>query len=83
MSYPVVVKLSPLLVDLFPGSTRQVGLEASSVAEMIDELDRRWPGCATAFAIPGRRSVVTLIFSSTVKERSWRRRSCRALWFSS
>lgn len=40
----IVVKLSPLLVDLFPGSTRKVELEAGTVVEMIDELDRRWPG---------------------------------------
>jgi molybdopterin synthase sulfur carrier subunit len=40
----VTVKLSPLLVDLFPGSSRRVELEAASVREVIDELDRRWPG---------------------------------------
>jgi molybdopterin synthase sulfur carrier subunit len=40
----IVVKLSPLLVDLFPGSTRRVDLDASTVREMINELDRRWPG---------------------------------------
>ena len=44
MSSPVVVKLTPLLVDLFPGSTRRVELEAGTVAEMVDALDRRWPG---------------------------------------
>lgn len=44
MTVPVVVKLTPLLVDLFPGSTRRVEMEASSVAEMVAELDRRWPG---------------------------------------
>ena len=41
---PVVVKLSPLLVDLFPGSSRRVEMQASTVAQVIDELDRRWPG---------------------------------------
>ena len=41
---PVVVKLSPLLVDLFPGSSRRVEIEAATVAEMIDGLDHRWPG---------------------------------------
>ena len=41
---PVVVKLTPLLVDLFPGSSRRVELEADTVAAMVDELDRRWPG---------------------------------------
>jgi molybdopterin synthase sulfur carrier subunit len=41
---PVVVKLSPLLVDLFPGSVRRVEMQADSVAAMVHELDRRWPG---------------------------------------
>lgn len=40
----ITVKLSPLLVDLFPGSTRRVDMEAASVREMIDQLDQRWPG---------------------------------------
>ena len=44
MALPVIVKLSPLLVDLFPGSTRRVELEAATVDEMIDALDTRWPG---------------------------------------
>ena len=44
MASPVVVKLTPLLVDLFPGSTRRVEIEAGTVADMVDELDRRWPG---------------------------------------
>lgn len=41
---PVVVKLSPLLVDLFPGSARRVEMQAGTVAQVIDELDRLWPG---------------------------------------
>ncbi len=41
---PVVGKLSPLLVDLFPGSVRRVEMQADSVAAMVHELDRRWPG---------------------------------------
>ncbi|TKT74987.1 MoaD/ThiS family protein [Aquamicrobium sp. LC103] len=40
----ILVKLSPLLVDLFPGSARRVEIEAASVKEMVDALDRRWPG---------------------------------------
>ncbi|MEO3387697.1 MoaD/ThiS family protein [Mesorhizobium sp. CAU 1741] len=40
----IVVKLSPLLVDLFPGSSRRVEVEAATVSEAVDELDRRWPG---------------------------------------
>lgn len=40
----VVVTLSPLLVDLFPGSTRHVEVEAATVGAMILALDQRWPG---------------------------------------
>lgn len=40
----VVVTLSPLLVDLFPGSTRRVEVEAATVSDMIGALDQRWPG---------------------------------------
>jgi molybdopterin converting factor small subunit len=43
---PVVVRLPGILVDLFPGSLRRVDMSASTVGEMIDELDRRWPGMA-------------------------------------
>jgi hypothetical protein len=41
---PIIVKLPGLLVDLFPGSVRRVEMRAGTVAEMIDELDRLWPG---------------------------------------
>jgi molybdopterin synthase sulfur carrier subunit len=41
---PVVVTLPAALVRLFPGAVRQVELPASSVREMIDALDARWPG---------------------------------------
>jgi sulfur-carrier protein len=40
----VVVRLPAILVDLFPGSLRRVEVEASTVDEMVDELDRLWPG---------------------------------------
>ncbi|MGE0499466.1 MAG: MoaD/ThiS family protein [Rhizobiaceae bacterium] len=40
----VTVKLTSVLVDLFPGSRRQVDVEAASVKEMVDQLDRLWPG---------------------------------------
>ena len=43
---PVVVRLQGVMVDLFPGSTRRVEMSARTVDEMIDELDRRWPGMA-------------------------------------
>jgi molybdopterin converting factor small subunit len=40
----VTVRLPGALVDLFPGSRRSVELKASTVDEMMDELDRLWPG---------------------------------------
>ncbi len=43
---PVTVRLQGVMVDLFPGSTRRVEMSAQTVSEMIDELDRRWPGMA-------------------------------------
>ena len=44
MAPPVVVRLPALLVNLFPGSLRQVELSAASVGEAIDALNCRWPG---------------------------------------
>ena len=41
---PVLVRLPPHLVVLFPGAERLVALEAGSVAEMIEGLDTLWPG---------------------------------------
>lgn len=40
----VVARLPGALVDLFPGAPRRVDIEASTVAELIDGLDARWPG---------------------------------------
>lgn len=40
----VTVRLPALLVDLFPGAPREMQVEAASVKEMVDSLDRRWPG---------------------------------------
>lgn len=40
----VMVTLPAVLVRLFPGSIRQLELAASTVGEVIDLLDRRWPG---------------------------------------
>ena len=40
----IVVRLPGVLVDLFPGAPRRVELAAATVGEMIDGLDRRWPG---------------------------------------
>lgn len=41
---PVVVKLPAVLADLFPGSRRRVEMSVETVDEMIDALDRLWPG---------------------------------------
>jgi molybdopterin synthase sulfur carrier subunit len=40
----ISVRLPGVLVDLFPGSTRSVEMSARTVDEMMNELDRRWPG---------------------------------------
>ena len=47
---PVVVTLPANLVRLFPGAMRQVELPASTVREMIDALDARWPGMGDRLA---------------------------------
>jgi molybdopterin synthase sulfur carrier subunit len=41
---PVRVTLPAALVNLFPGAVKRVELPAATVGEMIDALDRRWPG---------------------------------------
>jgi sulfur-carrier protein len=40
----VSVTLPTLLVRLFPGSVRRLELSAATVVEVIDALERRWPG---------------------------------------
>ncbi|MDX1540578.1 MAG: MoaD/ThiS family protein [Geminicoccaceae bacterium] len=40
----VAVTLPPILLRLFPAAERRVEVEASTVDEMIDALDARWPG---------------------------------------
>ena len=40
----VTVVLPAALVALFPGSESRVELAASTVGELLDELDSRWPG---------------------------------------
>ena len=41
---PVAVTLPAALANLFPGCMRRVELSASSVGEVIDALNSRWPG---------------------------------------
>lgn len=38
------VTLPAALVRLFPGAPAELEVEAGSVREMLDALDRRWPG---------------------------------------
>jgi len=40
----VMVVLAPALMRLFPGCQGRPDIAASSVGDMIDELDARWPG---------------------------------------
>lgn len=40
----VVVFLAPALLRLFPEAERRVELSASSVDELMNALDSRWPG---------------------------------------
>jgi molybdopterin converting factor small subunit len=39
-----MVVLPRALVDLFPGSLHEVEISASTVGDMINGLDARWPG---------------------------------------
>jgi sulfur-carrier protein len=41
---PVLIVLPGVLVNLFPGSLREVAVSASTVRDAIDALDVRWPG---------------------------------------
>ena len=41
---PVVVVLPAALASLFPNSERRVEVRAASVEELMNALDRRWPG---------------------------------------
>jgi molybdopterin synthase sulfur carrier subunit len=40
----VVVTLPAALLRLFPGAVRRLELPASTVAEVVDGLEERWPG---------------------------------------
>jgi molybdopterin synthase sulfur carrier subunit len=55
-SNAIIVRLPGVLVDLFPGAPRRVEMSAATVDEMMNELNRRWPGmrdrlCDTSPAI--------------------------------
>jgi sulfur-carrier protein len=40
----VHVRLPAALMPLFPEAVRRIDLEADTVSDLIDALDRRWPG---------------------------------------
>ncbi len=41
------------LPPLFPGMPRRLDLEATTVAEVLDQLDERWPGFRDRVCEPG------------------------------
>ena len=50
-----VVHLPRSLIVLFPGAPRHGEIEAATVAELIAELDRRWPGMRDRLCEAGPR----------------------------
>lgn len=38
------VYLPPTLTDLFPGAPRRLTVEAATVGDLLEQLNRRWPG---------------------------------------
>jgi sulfur-carrier protein len=40
----VLVRLAPLLLNLFPDAGAEVAVPAGSVRELVDALETRWPG---------------------------------------
>ena len=69
---PVVVVLPPALVRLFPTAPRRLEVSASTVNEVIEALDGRWPGMRDQTAIRRRASGATSTSSSRVSGRRWR-----------
>jgi molybdopterin synthase sulfur carrier subunit len=47
------VHLPATLMPLFPDLTRHVEVEASTVDEAVEELERRWPGLRDRLCEPG------------------------------
>ncbi|HEX2034810.1 MAG TPA: MoaD/ThiS family protein [Chloroflexota bacterium] len=47
------VFLPASLMQLFPGSTKRVRVEAGTVRGVIDGLDQRWPGMRNRLCAPG------------------------------
>jgi molybdopterin converting factor small subunit len=49
------VHLPTTLLPLFSGLPRRLEVEAATVGEAIDDLDRRWPGLRARLCEPGPR----------------------------
>ena len=49
------VHLPRSLIGLFPGAPRRAEIPATTVAELIEELDRRWPGMRDRLCDAGPR----------------------------
>ena len=47
------VHLPTTLMPLFPGLERRLDVDAATVDEAIDDLDRRWPGLRDRLCEPG------------------------------
>jgi molybdopterin synthase sulfur carrier subunit len=49
----VDVRLPPTLPPLFPGLPRRLELEATTVSELLEAIDARWPGVRDRLCEPG------------------------------
>ena len=47
------VHLPPTLPPLFPGLPRRLELEVTTVGELLDQLEARWPGLRDRLCEPG------------------------------
>lgn len=66
----VDVRLPRTLENIYPGLPRQVELDAASIADVVAELDRRWPGLRDRLLEAGRDAIRTHIHFYVDKERA-------------
>ena len=64
------VHLPGALSPLFPGLPRQVDVEARTVSEVVDELERLWPGIRDRLLEPGRAQIRMHIHFYVDRERA-------------
>jgi molybdopterin synthase sulfur carrier subunit len=64
------VHLPGALEPLFPGLPRHVDVEAGTVAEVVEGLERRWPGVRDRLLEPGRAEIRMHIHFYVDKERA-------------